>query len=189
MATKSNRSKDNITKNIFIKTLLFCILLSLCLYQIIYFLASDYDKERFAKENGPPTTEQADSDKQNAQSKTNQNKAVTQGDMFNFQSSIIDYNALSTAINHLLQPSQTAKAKEHTQNISGKNSASAPSTETEKQVATNDALHKQNIASKANSAQDLSKINRRTAAVSSTYWRDNACIIFARIFNLCKTNC
>ena len=27
----------------------------------------------------PPTTEQADSDKQNAQSKTNQNKAVTQG--------------------------------------------------------------------------------------------------------------
>lgn len=94
MATKSNRSKDNITKNIFIKTLLFCILLSLCLYQIIYFLASDYDKERFAKENGPSTTEQADSDKQNAQSKTNQNKAVSQGDMFNFQSSIIDYNAL-----------------------------------------------------------------------------------------------
>lgn len=120
MATKSNRSKDNITKNIFIKTLLFCILLSLCLYQIIYFLASDYDKERFAKENGPSTTEQADSDKQNAQSKTNQNKAVSQGDMFNFQSSIIDYNALSTAINHLLQPSQTAKAKEHTQNISVK---------------------------------------------------------------------
>ena len=77
--------------------------------------------------------------------------------MFNFQSSIIDYNALS-AINHLLQPSQTAKAKEHTQNISGKNSASAPSTETEKQVATNDALHKQNIASKANSAQDDPKL-------------------------------
>ena len=119
MATKSNRSKDNITKNIFIKTLLFCILLSLCLYQIIYFLASDYDKERFAKENGPPTTEQADSDKQNAQSKTNQNKAVTQGDMFNFQSSIIDYNALYS-YQSSLQPSQTAKAKEHTQNISGK---------------------------------------------------------------------
>ncbi len=111
MATKSNRSKDNITKNIFIKTLLFCILLSLCLYQVIYFLASNYDKERFAKENGTHTTEQADSDKQNDQSKTNQNKAVSQGDMFNFQSAIIDYNSLSTAINHLLQPSQTAKAK------------------------------------------------------------------------------
>ncbi len=158
MATKSNRSKDNITKNIFIKTLLFCILLSLCLYQVIYFLASNYDKERFAKENGTHTTEQADSDKQNDQSKTNQNKAVSQGDMFNFQSAIIDYNSLSTAINHLLQPSQTAKAKEHTQNISGENSASAPSTEMEKQVATNDALHKQNAASKANDAQDNPKL-------------------------------
>ncbi|HFJ9405009.1 sensor histidine kinase [Bacillus cereus group sp. TH260-2LC] len=158
MATKSNRSKDNITKNIFIKTLLFCILLSLCLYQVIYFLASNYDKERFAKENGTHTTEQADSDKQNDQSKTNQNKAVSQGDMFNFQSAIIDYNSLSTAINHLLQPSQTAKAKEHAQNISGENSASAPSIEMEKQVATNDALHKQNAASKANDAQDNPKL-------------------------------
>lgn len=120
MATKSNRSTDNITKNIFIKTLLFCILLSLCLYQIIYFLASNYDKERFAKENGALTTEQADSDKQNDQSKMNQSKAVSEGIVSNFQSSIIDYKALSTAINHLLQPSQTAKAKEHTQNISKK---------------------------------------------------------------------
>ncbi|GAB6613008.1 MULTISPECIES: sensor histidine kinase [Bacillus] len=158
MATKSNRSTDNITKNIFIKTLLFCILLSLCLYQIIYFLASNYDKERFAKENGALTTEQADSDKQNDQSKMNQSKAVSEGIISNFQSSIIDYKALSTAINHLLQPSQTAKAKEHTQNIAKKNSTSAPPIETEKQVATNDALHKQNAASKTNDTQDHPKL-------------------------------
>ncbi|AOM13697.1 sensor histidine kinase [Bacillus thuringiensis] len=150
MATKSNRSKDNITKNIFIKTLLFCILLSLCLYQIIYFLASNYDKERFAKENGTPTTEQADSDKQNDQSKTNQNKAVSEGNISNFQSSIVDYKSLSAAINHLLQPSQTAKAKEHTQNLSGKNSTSNQLTEAEKKAANNDALHTQNAASKTN---------------------------------------
>ncbi|MDM5430341.1 sensor histidine kinase [Bacillus mycoides] len=150
MATKSNRSKDNITKNIFIKTLLFCILLSLCLYQVIYFLASNYDKERFAKENGAQTTEHADSDKQNDQSKTNQNKAVPESNIFNFQSSIIDYKTLSTAINHLLQPSQTAKTKEHAQNIAGKNSTAAPLTEAEKQIANNDALHKQNAANKTN---------------------------------------
>ncbi|PDZ64040.1 two-component sensor histidine kinase [Bacillus cereus] len=159
MATKSNRSTDNITKNIFIKTLLFCILLSLCLYQIIYFLASNYDKERFAKENGALSTEQADSDKQNDQSKTNQSKAVSESLISNFQPSIIDYKALSTAINHLLQPSQTAKAKEqHTQNISKKNSTSAPPIETKKQVATNDALHKQDAASKTNDAQDHPKL-------------------------------
>ncbi|PEB48910.1 two-component sensor histidine kinase [Bacillus thuringiensis] len=150
MATKSNRSKDNITKNIFIKTLLFCILLSLCLYQIIYFLASNYDKERFVKENGTPTTEQADLDKQNDQSKTNQNKAVSEGNISNFQSSIVDYKSLSTAINHLLQPSQTAKAKEHTQNLSGENSTSNQLTEAEKKAANNDALHTQNAASKTN---------------------------------------
>lgn len=79
--------------------------------------------------------------------------------MFNFQSAIIDYNSLSTAINHLLQPSQTAKAKEFILKIfRGKISASAPLTETEKQVATNDALHKQNAASKANDAQDNPKL-------------------------------
>lgn len=158
MATKSNRSKDNITKNIFIKTLLFCILLSLCLYQIIYFLASNYDKEHFAKENGTPTTEQADLDKQNNQSKTNQNKAVSEGSISNFQSSIIDYKSLSTAINHLLQPSQTAKAKEHTQNLSGKNSTSNPLTEAEKKAANNDALHTQNAASKINDINDNPKL-------------------------------
>jgi signal transduction histidine kinase len=158
LATKSNRSKDNITKNIFIKTLLFCILLSLCLYQIIYFLASNYDKERFAKENGTPTTEQADSDKQNDQSKTNQDKAVSEGNISNFQSSIVDYKSLSTAINHLLQPSQTAKAKEHTQNLSGKNSTSNQLTEAEKKAANNDALHTQNAASKTNDTNDNPKL-------------------------------
>ncbi len=93
------------------------ITLSLSSYLL---LASNYDKERFAKENGTHTTEQADSDKQNDQSKTNQNKAVSQGDMFNFQSSIIDYNfSLQLSIT-FCSSSQTAKAKEHTQNISGK---------------------------------------------------------------------
>ncbi|HDR7795179.1 TPA: HAMP domain-containing histidine kinase [Bacillus luti] len=154
MATKSKRSEGNITKNIFIKTLLFCILLSLCLYQIIYFLASNYDKERFAKGNGTQITENVDSNKQNDQSKTNQNKAERERNIFNFQSSTIDYKTLSTAINHLLQPSQTAKAKDNAQNISGKTSTTAPLTE----VASNDALHKQHAASKENNADDMPKL-------------------------------
>ncbi|GAB6521234.1 HAMP domain-containing sensor histidine kinase [Bacillus cereus] len=106
------------------------------------------------KENGTPTTEQADLDKQNDQSKTNQNKAVSEGNISNFQSSIVDYKSLSTAINHLLQPSQTAKAKEHTQNLSGENSTSNQLTEAEKKAANNDALHTQNAASKTNDTND-----------------------------------
>ncbi|NKW95257.1 sensor histidine kinase [Bacillus toyonensis] len=153
MATKSNRSKDNITKNIFIKTLLFCILLSLCLYQIIYFLASNYDKDRL-RASGTQTAEQAESDKQNDQSKTKQNKAVSESSISNFQSSQIDMNTLSTAINHLLQPSQTAKAKEHAQNIPGKSNTTSSLTEAEKQVTNNDALHTQNAASKTNDTHD-----------------------------------
>ena len=69
------------------------------------------------KDSGTQTAEQADSDKQNDQSKTKQNKAVSESSISNFQSSIIDMKTLSTAINHLLQPSQTTKAKEHAQNI------------------------------------------------------------------------
>ncbi|WP_377863943.1 sensor histidine kinase [Bacillus sp. R86525] len=157
MATKSNRSKDNITKNIFIKTLLFCILLSLCLYQIIYFLASNYDKDRLTA-SGTQTAEQAESDKQNEQSKTKQNKAVSESSISNFQSSQIDMKTLSTAINHLLQPSQTAKAKEHAQNIPGKSNTTASLTEAEKQVTNNDALHTQNAASKANDTNDIPKL-------------------------------
>ena len=157
MATKSNLSKDNITKNIFIKTLLFCILLSLCLYQIIYFLASNYDKDRL-KASGTQTAEQAESDKQNDQSKTKQNKAVSESSISNFQSSQIDMKTLSTAINHLLQPSQTAKAKEHAQNIPGKSNTTSSLTEAEKQVTNNDALHTQNAASKANDTHDNPKL-------------------------------
>ncbi|MED1381578.1 sensor histidine kinase [Bacillus mycoides] len=157
MATKSNHSKDNITKNIFIKTLLFCILLSLCLYQIIYFLASNYDKDRL-KASGTQTAEQAESDKQNDQSKTKQNKAVSESSISNFQSSQIDMKALSTAINHLLQPSQTAKAKEHAQNIPGKSNTTSSLTEAEKQVTNNDALHTQSAASKANDTHDNPKL-------------------------------
>ncbi|MCR2646375.1 hypothetical protein NSP29_24830, partial [Salmonella enterica] len=48
--------------------------------------------------------------------------------------------------------------KEHTQNIAGKNSTSTPLTETEKQVATNDALHKQNAANNTNDTQDYPKL-------------------------------
>ena len=187
MATKSNRSKDNITKSIFIKTLLFCILLSLCLYQIIYFLASNYDKERFAKENGTPTTEQADSDKQNDGSKTKQNKAVSEGSISNFQSSIIDYKSLSTAINHLLRSSQTVKAKEHTQNLSGKNSTSNPPTEAEKKVANNDALHTQN-ASKTNDTKDNPKLADALRELAPHIGATMLALSLL-IFNLYKTNC
>ncbi|PFJ07516.1 two-component sensor histidine kinase [Bacillus cereus] len=158
MATKSKRSKDNITKNIFIKTLLFCILLSLCLYQIIYFLASNYDKEGYARASGTQTAEHVDSDKKNDQSKTMQNKAVAGSSIFNFQPSSIDYKTLSTAINHLLQPSQTAKAKEHAQNISGKNSSSSSLTEAKKKAVNNDALHTQNAVSKATDTHNNPKL-------------------------------
>ena len=53
-----------------------------------------------------------------------------------------------------MQPSQTVKAKEHTQNLSGKNSTSNPPTEAEKKAANNDALHTQNAASKTNDTND-----------------------------------
>lgn len=104
------------------------------------------------------TTEYADSDKQNDKSKTNQKKALSESNIFNLQPSSIDYKALSTAINHLLQPSQTAKAREHAQNISGKSSTSAPLTEAEKKVTNNDALHIQNAANKATDTRDDSKL-------------------------------
>ena len=57
-----------------------------------------------------------------------------------------------------MQPSQTVKAKEHTQNLSGKNSTSNPPTEAEKKVANNDALHTQNAASKTNDTKDNPKL-------------------------------
>ncbi|MFH4082338.1 hypothetical protein WAJ09_23495, partial [Acinetobacter baumannii] len=57
-----------------------------------------------------------------------------------------------------LQPSQTVKAKEHTQNLSGKNSTSNPPTEAEKKAANNDALHTQNAASKTNDTNDNPKL-------------------------------
>ena len=131
--------------------------LSLCLYQIIYFLASNYDKEHFAKENGTPTTEQADLDKQNNQSKTNQNKAVSEGSISNFQSSIIDYKSLSTVINHLCSLAKLQKQRTYTKPF-GKNSTSNPLTEAEKKAANNDALHTQNAASKINDINDNPKL-------------------------------
>jgi len=87
---------------------LFCVLLSFCLYQIIYFLALNYDKEHYAKKTETPTAEHADS-----VTKNEQNKVVSEGSISNFQSSIIDFKTLSTAINHLLQTSQTVAAKEN----------------------------------------------------------------------------
>ncbi len=87
---------------------MFCVLLSFCLYQIIYFLALNYDKEHYAKKTETPTAEHADS-----VTKNEQNKVVSEGSISNFQSSIIDFKTLSTAINHLLQTSQTVAAKEN----------------------------------------------------------------------------
>ncbi len=92
---------------------MFCVLLSLCLYQIIYFLALDYDKERYAQNPETQTVEHADSVTKNEQNNREENKVVSEGSISNFQSSIIDFKTLSTAINHLLQPSQTATAKEN----------------------------------------------------------------------------
>ncbi|MGH0431312.1 HAMP domain-containing histidine kinase [Bacillus mycoides] len=149
MATKSKHSKDNITKNIFIKTLLFCVLLSICLYQIIYFLALNYDKGRYAKNPETQTVEHADS-----VTKNEQNKAVSESSISNFQSSIIDFKTLSTAINHLLQPSQTAKAKENTANLSGKSNKTESHTKAENTTANTDSLHTQNAAKKTNETHD-----------------------------------
>ncbi|QWH03317.1 HAMP domain-containing histidine kinase [Bacillus mycoides] len=149
MATKSNRSKDNITKNIFIKTLLFCVLLSICLYQIIYFLALNYDKERYAKKPENQTAEHADS-----VTKNEQNKAISESSISNFQSSIIDFKTLSTAVNHLLQPSQTTKAKENVANLSEESNKTESHTKAEQTAANTDSLHTQNAEKKTNETHD-----------------------------------
>ena len=154
MATKSNHSKDNITKNIFIKTLLFCVLLSICLYQIIYFLALNYDKGRYAKNPETQTAEHADSVTKNEQNKREQNKAVSESSISNFQSSIIDFKTLSTAINHLLQPSQTTKAKENVANLSEESNKTESHTKAEQTAANTDSLHTQNAAKKTNETHD-----------------------------------
>ncbi|MBE7147101.1 HAMP domain-containing histidine kinase [Bacillus mycoides] len=149
MATKSNRSKDNITKNIFIKTLLFCVLLSICLYQIIYFLALNYDKGRYAKNPENQTAEHADS-----VTKNEQNKAISESSISNFQSSIIDFKTLSTAVNHLLQPSQTTKAKENVANLSEESNKTESHTKAEQTAANTDSLHTQNAEKKTNETHD-----------------------------------
>ncbi|MGE6615241.1 sensor histidine kinase [Bacillus mycoides] len=149
MATKSNRSKDNITKNIFIKTLLFCVLLSICLYQIIYFLALNYDKERYAKNPENQTAEHADS-----VTKNEQNKAISESSISNFQSSIIDFKTLSTAVNHLLQPSQTTKAKENVANLSEESNKTESHTKAEQTAANTDSLHTQNAEKKTSETHD-----------------------------------
>ncbi|MGH1161406.1 HAMP domain-containing sensor histidine kinase [Bacillus mycoides] len=149
MATKSNRNEDNITKNIFIKTLLFCVLLSICLYQIIYFLALNYDKERYAKNPENQTAEHADS-----VTKNEQNKAISESSISNFQSSIIDFKTLSTAINHLLQPSQTTKAKENVANLSEESNKTESHTKAEQTAANTDSLHTQNAEKKTNETHD-----------------------------------
>ncbi|MEK4935285.1 sensor histidine kinase [Bacillus sp. FSL M7-1345] len=154
MATKSKHSKDNITKNIFIKTLLFCVLLSICLYQIIYFLALNYDKGRYAKNPETQTVEHANSVTKNEQNKREQNKAVSEGSISNFQSSIIDFKTLSTAINHLLQPSQTTKAKENVANLSEESNKTESHTKAEQIAANTDSLHTQNAAKKTNETHD-----------------------------------
>ncbi|MGG0454983.1 sensor histidine kinase [Bacillus mycoides] len=154
MATKSKHSKDNITKNIFIKTLLFCVLLSICLYQIIYFLALNYDKGRYAKNPETQTAEHADSVTKNEQNKREQNKAVSEGSISNFQSPIIDFKTLSTAINHLLQPSQATKAKENVANLSEESNKTESHTKAEQTAANTDSLHTQNTTKKTNETHD-----------------------------------
>ena len=58
----------------------------------------------------------------------------------------------------------------------------------EKQVATNDALHKQNAASKANDAQDNPKLTDVLQQLAP-HIGATMLALSARIFNLCKTNC
>jgi len=154
LATKSKHSKDNITKNIFIKTLLFCVLLSLCLYQIIYFLALNYDKERDVKNPETQTAEHADSVTKNEQNKREENKVVSEGSISNFQSSIIDFKTLSTAINHLLQPSQTVTAKNNAANLSGESNKTESHTKAEQTAANTTSLYTQNAAKKTNETHD-----------------------------------
>ncbi|WP_242234650.1 cell wall metabolism sensor histidine kinase WalK [Bacillus cereus group sp. BfR-BA-01316] len=154
MATKSKHSKDNITKNIFIKTLLFCVLLSICFYQIIYFLALNYDKGHYAKNPETQTAEHADSVPKNEQNKRERNKVVSESSISNFQSSIIDFKTLSTAINHLLQPSQTTKAKENIAHLSEESNKTESHTKAEQTAANTDSLHTQNTAKKTNETHD-----------------------------------
>lgn len=133
---------------------MFCVLLSICLYQIIYFLALNYDKGRYAKNPETQTVEHADSVTKNEQNKREQNKAVSEGSISNFQSSIIDFKTLSTAINHLLQPSQTTKAKENVANLSEESNKTESHTKAEQIAANTDSLHTQNAAKKTNETHD-----------------------------------
>ncbi|SCB71025.1 Sensor protein VanSB [Bacillus mycoides] len=133
---------------------MFCVLLSICLYQIIYFLALNYDKGRYAKNPETQTVEHADSVTKNEQNKREQNKAVSEGSISNFQSSIIDFKTLSTAINHLLQPSQTTKAKENVANLSEESNKTESHTKAEQIAANTDSLHTQNTTKKTNETHD-----------------------------------
>lgn len=128
---------------------MFCVLLSICLYQIIYFLALNYDKERYAKNPENQTAEHADS-----VTKNEQNKAISESSISNFQSSIIDFKTLSTAINHLLQPSQTTKAKENVANLSEESNKTESHTKAEQTAANTDSLHTQNAEKKTNETHD-----------------------------------
>ncbi|PHB14749.1 two-component sensor histidine kinase, partial [Bacillus pseudomycoides] len=69
---------------------------------------------------------------------------VSEGSISNFQSSIIDFKTLSTAINHLLQPSQTATAKENAANLSGESNKTESHTKAEQTAANTTSLHTQN---------------------------------------------
>ncbi|PEB47446.1 two-component sensor histidine kinase [Bacillus pseudomycoides] len=138
MATKSTRKKENITKNIFIKTMLFCILLLFCLYQIMYFLLSNYDKKQQGHSINAEEvqkTENEPSSSKNAESKSEQNKAFS-GNLSQLPPSSIDVQTLYTTLSHILQKNnQAAKAKEnvHAQSPSDKQNKNESLTQPEKQ--------------------------------------------------------
>ncbi|ABS23817.1 MULTISPECIES: sensor histidine kinase [Bacillus cereus group] len=135
MATKSTLKKGNITRNIFIKTMLFCILLSLCLYQVIYFLLSNYDKEHHGHSihsKELQTTQDAVANTKAAQNKSEQNKAFS-GSLSNLPPSSIDIQLLYTALNHVLHHDQ--EAKENAQSPSHVNSKNESPLHSEQQAS------------------------------------------------------
>ncbi|MFJ8529419.1 sensor histidine kinase [Bacillus sp. NPDC094106] len=167
MATKSTRKKENITKNIFIKTMLFCILLSLCLYQIMYFLLSNYDKKQQGHSINAgevQKTENAPSNSKNAQSKSEQNKAFS-GNSPQLPPSSIDVQTLYTALSHILQNNQKAKAKEnaHTQSPSDKQNKNESLTQPEKQSDKNVASDVTNAKNKSSDDTNLTDALKQIA--------------------------
>lgn len=115
--------------------MLFCILLSLCLYQVIYFLLSNYDKEHHGHSihsKELQTTQDAVANTKAAQNKSEQNKAFS-GSLSNLPPSSIDIQLLYTALNHVLHHDQ--EAKENAQSPSHVNSKNESPLHSEQQAS------------------------------------------------------